>query len=579
MKRFKLLMYFLFLFVSIANASMTKKEAEKYAIEFIKKKIGYKLDSISVKQTKEMMTRVDIFPDDNLFTSEPSWIFFVDPFPQLRWGHTCKYIIISPKKKEIKVITKEWAPSNPNEWDKIIDFKRDYNINLRSTFNNGHFDPMTHLLIPGMYSNIKTSTIKSNGYAILISGGVMPLMNTQSFWNETCLVYQALTDLHGFKKENVETYISDGTDPGLDILGELSSPSDLDGDGECDINGAAYYQNINSAFERLAKKVTLNDDVFIYMVSHGTSEEFWLYGTSISSSQVSSYLDKINAKSITIFISSCYSGSFVDDLRGSKRTIVTSTSSYEAGWGGDLDSFFNPFLSALGGLTYRDEIVNCDMNNDGKNDYEESFVYAIKKNKDTHIEELNTDYHVTPFFWTSTPITHSIDITAGSGRIMSGATLTTNNKISNADIVYQASNKVLLKGGFKYKQSGKAKFKCIAGGDCLRKLDILPEIEDEIFELEDFFEFNPEISDIDDVISEAEKISIYPNPTDGVLNISISNGSIDNIVVSDITGKVLVEKAVNADQAEIDLSSYNKGIYLVKVVTENDSYIEKVVLK
>ncbi|MBQ8019860.1 MAG: T9SS type A sorting domain-containing protein, partial [Paludibacteraceae bacterium] len=44
-------------------------------------------------------------------------------------------------------------------------------------------------------------------------------------------------------------------------------------------------------------------------------------------------------------------------------------------------------------------------------------------------------------------------------------------------------------------------------------------------------------------------------------------------------GKVLVEKAVNADQAEIDLSSYNRGIYLVKVVTENDSYIEKVVLK
>jgi hypothetical protein len=40
-----------------------------------------------------------------------------------------------------------------------------------------------------------------------------------------------------------------------------------------------------------------------------------------------------------------------------------------------------------------------------------------------------------------------------------------------------------------------------------------------------------------------------------------------------------MNQTVNADQAEIDLSSYNKGIYLVKVVTENDSYIEKVVLK
>ena len=76
-----------------------------------------------------------------------------------------------------------------------------------------------------------------------------------------------------------------------------------------------------------------------------------------------------------------------------------------------------------------------------------------------------------------------------------------------------------------------------------------------------------------------ERISIYPNPTDGILNISNSNGSISNIVLTDIAGKVLVEAAVNSDLAEIDLSSYPKGIYLVKVVTENDSYIEKVVLK
>lgn len=574
-------MCFLIFFASTA-ASMTKKEAEKYTIELIKEKIGYNLDSISVKRTKEMMTKVDIISDDYISISEPSWIFFVDPYPERQWGHTCKYIIISPKKKEVKITTKDMAPSNPDEWDNIIEFKRNYNIKSNSyKFNNGHFDPMTHLLIPGMYSNIKTSTIKSNGYAILISGGVMPQMNSQSFWNETCMVYQALTDLHGFKKENIETYVSDGTDPGLDILGKISSPLDLDGDGECDINGAAYYQNISSAFERLAQKVTLNDDVFIYLTSHGSKESFSLYGSKITSTQLSSFLDKIKAKSITIFISSCYSGSFVDNISGSNRTIVTSTSSYENGWGGDMDSFFDPFLSALGGLNYRDEIINCDMDNDGKNDYEESFIYAINKDKDTHIEKLDPEYHVTPFFWSSSPITHSIKITAGSGRIMSGATLTANNKISNADIVYQASNKVLLKGGFKYKQSGKAKFKCIAGGNCLRSLNVIPtnDIEDEIFELEDFFGFNPEISDIDDVISDAENISIYPNPTDGNLNISVSNGLISNIVVTDISGKVLVEKTVNADQSEIDLSSYNKGIYLVKVVTENDSYIEKVVLK
>ena len=210
---------------------------------------------------------------------------------------------------------------------------------------------------------------------------------------------------------------------------------------------------------------------------------------------------------------------------------------------------------------------------------EESFVYGIGSAYETQIRHLGTRDHQTPHVWTYTSSSHSVNIIAGSGRIMSGTTLTANNKISNADIVYQASNKVLLKGGFKYKQSEKAKFKCIAGGDCLRKLDVLPEIEDEIFELEDFIGFTPEITDIDDVLSETETISIYPNPTDGQLQINVTNSNINNIVVTDITGKVLVEAAVNSDLAEIDLSSYPKGIYLVNVVTENGSYTEKVVLK
>ena len=83
----------------------------------------------------------------------------------------------------------------------------------------------------------------------------------------------------------------------------------------------------------------------------------------------------------------------------------------------------------------------------------------------------------------------------------------------------------------------------------------------------------------EETVTSSQNIYIYPNPTNGIVYIKASEETINSITVSNMTGKVLVEKAVNADQAEIDLSSYNRGIYLVKVVTENDSYIEKVVLK
>ncbi len=173
---------------------------------------------------------------------------------------------------------------------------------------------------------------------------------------------------------------------------------------------------------------------------------------------------------------------------------------------------------------------------------------------------------------------HGVNITAGKNVT---SDLTQGNVyVRSGKTTLLATSSLKLKAGFIVKSGasllGKIKARsCDYSGNgphSLRSADIDLEYDDE-------YEFDPEITDIDNALSETETISIYPNPTDGNLNISVSNGSISNIVVTDISGKVVVEKTVNADQAEIDLSSYNKGIYLVKVVTENDSYIEKVVLK
>ena len=51
-----------------------------------------------------------------------------------------------------------------------------------------------------------------------------------------------------------------------------------------------------------------------------------------------------------------------------------------------------------------------------------------------------------------------------------------------------------------------------------------------------------------------------------------------NVTITDVLGNVIYTQPASGDLF-VDMSSYNKGIYLVKVVTENDSYIEKVVLK
>ena len=72
-------------------------------------------------------------------------------------------------------------------------------------------------------------------------------------------------------------------------------------------------------------------------------------------------------------------------------------------------------------------------------------------------------------------------------------------------------------------------------------------------------------------------IAIYPNPTTGDLNISLGVKSAI-VTISDMIGNVVFSKTTSGELF-VDISSYNKGIYLVKIVTENDSYTEKVVLK
>ena len=92
------------------------------------------------------------------------------------------------------------------------------------------------------------------------------------------------------------------------------------------------------------------------------------------------------------------------------------------------------------------------------------------------------------------------------------------------------------------------------------------------------FEINPEITDIDDAVSEVGGIEIYPNPTDGLLYIN-SSSTINKVIVADMTGKIIMDVNGGSDKVELDLSSNPKGIYVLKVISEDDSIVEKIVLE
>ena len=70
------------------------------------------------------------------------------------------------------------------------------------------------------------------------------------------------------------------------------------------------------------------------------------------------------------------------------------------------------------------------------------------------------------------------------------------------------------------------------------------------------------------------KSVIFPNPTDGMLN--IENENLEKIVLYDISGKIISEFA---PVSQIDLSTLTKGVYIIKLYSEKEITTNKLVIQ
>ena len=79
-------------------------------------------------------------------------------------------------------------------------------------------------------------------------------------------------------------------------------------------------------------------------------------------------------------------------------------------------------------------------------------------------------------------------------------------------------------------------------------------------------------------ISECQEFfKIYPNPTNGLINIEFADNEIQQIKISDLTGKTIIEKTNIQQNETIDLSSFASGIYIIKIRKNNEIFTTKIV--
>ena len=78
----------------------------------------------------------------------------------------------------------------------------------------------------------------------------------------------------------------------------------------------------------------------------------------------------------------------------------------------------------------------------------------------------------------------------------------------------------------------------------------------------------------------ADNFKIYPNPAKGKLTINLPNNVNEaNITILDITGKQYLNKKINSQNETIDLIDIPKGIYFVRIESENESIVKKLIVE
>ncbi|NPA67953.1 MAG: T9SS type A sorting domain-containing protein [Chlorobi bacterium] len=80
-------------------------------------------------------------------------------------------------------------------------------------------------------------------------------------------------------------------------------------------------------------------------------------------------------------------------------------------------------------------------------------------------------------------------------------------------------------------------------------------------------------SDIKNIFT-TETVNLYPNPADDILFIA-AKSEIKSVSISDITGKNVLRKYINSQNAEIKVYDLQNGIYIINIETNNFTLTKK----
>lgn len=82
---------------------------------------------------------------------------------------------------------------------------------------------------------------------------------------------------------------------------------------------------------------------------------------------------------------------------------------------------------------------------------------------------------------------------------------------------------------------------------------------------------------IKNISGASNRVSVYPNPSNGVFTVELNNSLNKTIEVVDVTGRVVSATQTTNATTEVNISALSNGVYYIKVKSENSTDVLKVV--
>lgn len=141
-------------------------------------------------------------------------------------------------------------------------------------------------------------------------------------------------------------------------------------------------------------------------------------------------------------------------------------------------------------------------------------------------------------------------------------TASSQNAVSYSWLDCSSNSLIPGETGSTFSPTSPGSFAVIASNNCGADTSACVEVE-----VQGLNEFN-----INDVI-------VYPNPTNGFVTINSDHSKIQLIELMDFNGKLIFEKVIEGKQADVDLTNYSNGVYVLKIYSLNKEFTLHKIIK